>query len=380
MPRKNSNGFGSIRKKLVKGKTYYEARYTDPITHEQRSIGAKSEAECRKKLLNIISSVNMGSYTSPKPITVSEWIDQWLEIKKKREPGTYVNYESVSRLYIKPKLGKAKIQTLRRSHCQDFIDGINKSPKYVHNIAGALSNAMGEAVKREIIHKNPAYNLDLPFVEKKEPVALDGAAQESFTKAVNASEYKNVYLIALHTGARISEVLGLKWSHVNMKTGEVKITGQLERKRRKGDTRKYKDKTKSKDKRELFVPEYVLEYFSNEKKRQAQNKLMSGAKWSNEDGLIFTRMDGTPIPHRTVENHFRKIKESIGHPEITLHTLRKTFVTNEEQAGTDVKTIGSMVGHKSSEITLDIYTAATKEMKREAARRKQASHEKNTPS
>ena len=94
--------------------------------------------------------------------------------------------------------------------------------------------------------------------------------------------------------------------------------------------------------------------------------------------MIFTRSDGSPVPHRTVENHFRKIKESIGHPEITLHTLRKTFVTNEEQAGTDIKTIGSMVGHKSTELTLEVYTAATKEMKRKAAQRKQAAFEKHS--
>lgn len=376
MARKNSNGFGTIRKKIVKGRTYYEARYTDPITHEQRSISATSEGECSKKLLDVLAKINIGTYTTPKPITVSQWIDKWLEIKKKRESGTYTSYESISRLYIKPKLGKAKIQDLRRVHCQEFIDGIDKSPKYVHNIAGVLSNIMTEAVKSELISKNPAFDLDLPRIEKKEPIALDTEAQEAFTAAVNASQYRNVYLIALHTGARISEVIGLKWSNINMKTGEIKVRGQLERKRRKGDIREYKDNTKGKEKREVFVPDYVLAYLKDEKKRQVQNKLLAGNDWSNDDDLVFTRPDGSPVPHRTVENHFRKIKQSIGHPEITLHTLRKTFVTNEEYAGTDIKTIGSMVGHKSSDLTLDVYTAATKEMKREAAARKQAEYEK----
>ena len=376
MARKNSNGFGSIRKKKVKGKIYYEARYTDPITHEQRSIGATTETECRQRLLNTLAKINIGTYTTPKSITLSDWIEKWLEVKKKREPGTYVSYESISRLYIKPKLGKAKLCELRRCHCQEFIDSINKSPKYIHNIAGVLSNILTEAVKSEIISRNPAYNLDLPTIKKREPIALDSTAQEAFTAAVNASEYRNVYLIALHTGARISEVLGLKWANVNMTTGEIKVTGQLERKRRKGDVREYKDTTKGKEIREMYIPNYVLSYLADEKKRQAKNKLMSGTKWNNDDELIFTRMDGSPVPHRTVENHFRKIKQSICHPEITLHTLRKTFITNEEHAGTDIKTIGSIVGHKSSDLTLDVYTAATKEMKREAAARKQAEYEK----
>lgn len=380
MARKNPNGMGTIRKKTVKGRTYYEARYTDPITHEQRSIGATSEEECSKKLLAVLAKITIGTYSTPKPITVNQWIDRWLEIKKKREPGTYVSYESICRLYIKPKLGKAKLQDLRRHHCQDFIDAIDRSPKYVHNIAGVLSSALNEAVKSEIIAKNPAYSLDLPRIAKKEPVAMDAEAQEAFTAAVNASEYRNVYLIALHTGARISEVLGLKWSSVNLKTGEIKIQGQLERKRRKGDNREFKSNTKGKSTREVFVPDYVVGYLLDEKKRQVYLKQNAKDEWFNSEGLIFTRPDGSPVPHRTVENHFRKIKEAIGHPEITLHTLRKTYITNEEQAGTDVKTIGSMVGHRSADLTLDIYTAATREMKREAARRKQEAHDKQISS
>lgn len=374
MARKNSNGFGTIRKRIINGKPYYEARYTDPITHEQRSIGAKTDTECSRKLLDILAKINIGSYTAPKSLTVSEWVDQWLEVKKKKEPGTYVSYESISRLYIKPKLGKAKIQDIRRKHCQDFINSINKSPKYVHNIAGVLSNVFHEAVKSEIIAKNPAFDLDLPTIEKKEPIVMESDLQEQFTKAVMYSTYRNVYLVALHTGARISEVLGLKWAGINMSTGEIRITGQMERIRKKGDTREFKDKTKGKEKREVFVPQYVVDYLRDEKKRQAENKLMSGADWQ-DTGLVFTRKDGTPLPHRTVENNFRKIKNELRHPEITLHTLRKTFVTNEEKAGTDVKTISSMVGHKSMDITLEVYAAATKEMKREAALRKQAEYD-----
>lgn len=379
MARKNSNGHGTIRKKRVKGKVYFEARYTDPVTHQQRSICSTTEAECSRRLLEIISKITTGNFVTPTKKTVGEWMTEWLSKKKDLEAGTYVSYESVNRLYITPQLGRAKLQDLRRSHCQEFIDGLSdKSAKYVHNIAGVLSEALQEACKRELINKNPAADLDLPKVIKKEPIAMESELQRRFVEEVNASRYRNIFLIALHTGARISEVLGLQWKNINMDTGEIWIAGQLERKRTKDSVREVKERTKTKKKRNMFVPAYVVAYLKDERKRQTEMRLKAGRSWQNDSDLVFTRDDGSPMPHRTIENAFVRIRNSLGHPEITLHTLRKTFVTNEERVGTDIKTISSMVGHSASGITLDVYTASTNEMKREAAQRKQRSYEAST--
>ena len=207
---------------------------------------------------------------------------------------------------------------------------------------------------------------------------MDSELQRRFVEEVNASRYRNIFLIALHTGARISEVLGLQWKNINMDTGEIWIAGQLERKRTKDSVREVKERTKTKKKRNMFVPAYVVAYLKDERKRQSEMRLKAGRSWQNDSDLVFTRDDGSPMPHRTIENAFVRIRNSLGHPEITLHTLRKTFVTNEERVGTDIKTISSMVGHSATGITLDVYTASTNEMKREAAQRKQRSYEAST--
>jgi len=375
MARKNSNGHGSIRKKVVNGRVYFEARYWDPIVHKQKSISATTEAECSRKLLETLAKITTGVFVTPKNTTVSAWIDQWLANKKNLEPGTLANYESVCRLYIKPRLGNAKLQDLRRIHCQEFVNGLNKSPKYVHNICGVLSALLQEAVRLELIQKNPASDLEMPRIIRKDPIAMESDLQAAFEREVNKSPYRNVFLLALHTGARISEVLGFQWKNINLKTGEILITGQLERKRTKESTREYKDSTKTKQARNIYVPEYVIAYLRDEKRKQNEHKIRAGSEWHNESGLVFTREDGSPMPHRTIENAFVRIRTRLGHPEITLHTLRKTFITNEERAGTDVKTIASMAGHSTTGITLDVYTASTNEMKRQAAERKQERHE-----
>lgn len=376
MVRKNSNGLGSIRKKVIKGKTYFEGRYTDPLDHRQKSVSATTEAECTRKLREVLSRITTGDYTTPNKITVEAWVTQWLENKKRIEPGTYASYESICRLYIIPRLGRVRLQDLRRPACQAFIDGIDKSPKYVRNIRGVLSAALHDAVKAEIIPKNPAADLDVQTVVKQEPRAMDSELKAAFEAAIKDSPYRNVFLFQINTGTRTSEVLGQRWKDINMRTGEVRITGQLERIRRKGDARTIKDKTKSKKNRSLFLPPFALAYLKDEKRRQNENQLHAGGEWHNDDGLVFTRADGTPIPHRTVEDAFKRIVTKLGHPEFTPHDLRRTFITEEEAAGTDIKTISAIAGHSSTDLTLNTYTASTDEMKRRAAERKQERHTK----
>lgn len=374
---RNANGMGGIRKVVKNGRTYYEGYYTDPITHKQRTVSARTEKECREKLQKRLADITNGVYAPPQRMTVEQWCDNWLERKKASvEAGTYNNYESVLRLYIKPQLGRIQIQELRKMHCQAFIDGINKSGKYVHNIAGVLTGALNDACDNEIIVRNPAENLRLPPEDKKSPIAMDSETQEAFETAIRNSPYKNVFLIALHTGMRISEVLGLQWKGINLHTGEIEISGQLERKRG-GAERKRKNTTKSHKKRTTIAPAFVINILKDERRKQNPRRLEAGEHWQNNTDLVFTRNDGTPVPHRTVEGAFDRIKKSLGHPELTLHVLRKTYITNELIRGTDVKTIGDSVGHSAVSITYERYAASLEETKRAAAERRQADFEKN---
>ena len=184
-------------------------------------------------------------------------------------------------------------------------------------------------------------------------------------------------MVALHTGARISEVLGLQWKNIDLKSGEVKINSQLERKQ--GTTeRALKSTTKSYRDRVTIVPPFVIDFLKDERRRQNEHRLQAGGEWSNPDGLVFTREDGSPLPHRTVEHAFDRIKQRLGHQEITLHTLRKTYITNQVHAGEDIKTIAAAVGHSATDITLTVYTAERREDMQKSADRRQLIHDQNT--
>lgn len=383
MARKAPNGFGSIRKVVKSGKVYFEGRYTDPILHKQKSVSAKTEKECRQKLQEIQSKIFTGQYVTPQKLTLGAYLDEWIENRVNLEESTRKLYAQSIRLYIKPIIGNIKLQELRYTHCQEMVRKLTSDPgrkkplsaKSVYNIAGTLSKALADAVRAEMISTNPAANLDLPRVEKTPPKVMESAEQAVFLEAIRKTPYERIFLFALYTGARISEVLGLQWKNINKKTGEIRIDKQLGRKNREADSRELKG-TKTHKARTIIVPPYVLDILKAQDIQQKEWRLKAGPLWRNDDGLVFTREDGSPMPHTTIANSFKRIAREIGRGDLSFHSLRHTFVTDELRNGTDVKTVSEMAGHSTVTVTLDVYAAATNEMKEAAAKRRQEAHER----
>ena len=119
----------------------------------------------------------------------------------------------------------------------------------------------------------------------------------------------------------------------------------------------------------------MLELLKAQKVQQNEWRLKAGQYWQNHDGLVFTREDGSPIPHNSVSNSFKRIVTRIGRPDLSFHSLRHTFATDELASGTDVKTVSETLGHATATMTLDVYAAATTEMKQAAAQRRQEAYE-----
>lgn len=167
----------------------------------------------------------------------------------------------------------------------------------------------------------------------------------------------------------------MQWKNINMKTGEICIDKQLNRKKGEVLARELKS-TKNHKSRVIIVPRYVLDILKAQDIYQKEMKLKAGECWKNADGLVFTREDGSPVPHNTIANSFKRIAERIGRPDLSFHSLRHTFITDEIRSGTDVKTVSEMAGHSTIAVTMDVYAAATNEMKEAAANRRQEAHEK----
>ena len=319
-----------------------------------------------------------GTWAAPSDMTVGDWITTWLESRRRGpqaiQPGTWAKYEANCRVHILPSLGRVRLHKLTRAMCQQFINKLECAPKTVRNIAGTLTKALNDAFDAELIPRNPAEHLRLPGIVHKPPVVMDTDTERMFEAEFKKSPYGNIYAFALGSGMRISEVLGLRWRDVDMQTGEVRVNGQLERSYNGADRRR-KDTTKTHRDRAPIMPPYVIDILKAERTRQTERRLLAGEMWNNPDGFVFTREDGSPMPHRTVEHAFGRIAERLGHPEVTLHCLRRTNITDRVHDGDDVKVIADAVGHSSIAMTLGTYTGTRPEDLRRSADRQQRRHD-----
>lgn len=380
-----ANGQGSLLVTTKNGVEYYSIRYTDPVTGKQTAKGtsARTKTEARARFDAIKAAMTMGTFVPVNDMTVSQCLDGWLKHRKADiEPSTYSQYEIAVRLHIEPYFGKMRVRDLRHMHCQNFVDELrNKdmNPAYIRNIVTVLHAALDKAVMDGIISINPAQKLTLPKVKRKEPVTMDDETQEAFLRAVEGTPYQNVFLCALYTGSRPSEALGVRWKDIDKKTGEITISGQLARQTAQTQ-RGRKNDTKGHKTRSVFVPLFVIEtVFKEERHRQNENRLkaiQAGGEWKNEDDFVFTREDGSPLPHRTIEHAFSRIAQKIGHPELTPHALRRTYISDLVADGVDPKTISDTVGHSAVSITLEVYAAARRKNKQAIAEKQQAEYEK----
>ena len=383
MGKRAPNGFGSIRKVQKNGKFYWEGRYTDPILHKQQYVSGTTYKICVQKLREKQAKIFTGQYVPPQRQTLGAYLDTWLESRVNLEPTTKVVYERCIRLYIKPHLGRIKLQELRRTHCQQMIHQIANDPKRkkqltagtIRNISRTLCKALADAKRSDLIGNNPASELELPRMEKKPPKVLQSAEQIEFLKTIQGSPYEQLYKFALFTGVRISEALGLQWKNIDMQSGEILIDKQLTRKTGNSVERKLKG-TKNHVHRTIIAPPYVLDVLRVQSVRQKEMRLKAGPLWQNTDGLVFCKEDGLPLPHNTITKNFKSVAQKLGRPELCFHDLRHTYVTDSLKAGVDIKTVSALAGHSSIVITADTYAAASIEMKQSAADRRQAEYEK----
>jgi integrase len=229
---------------------------------------------------------------------------------------------------------------------------------------------LDDAKRLELIATNPADAVELPKAVKKEIKVILDDDQNAFTEAIRGHALENLFVVAMHTGARMSEVLGMTWKNIKLDNGEIKINAQLQRARTE-DMKRTLVSTKTNNHRTVIVPQFVVDALRDEKRKQAERRIRAGELWDNDLGLVFTREDGSPIPHTTVSNAFKRITTSIGRPDLSFHALRHTYATEEIASGTDPKTVASTLGHSTVQMTMDVYATAVSETKKASAERRQ---------
>ena len=406
--KRGAQGDGNLRRKTVirngVSYEYWEARVTtgyDPKTgrQKQRSFLGKTQKEALQKKQAALVALNSHEYLEPSNMTLGKWLEDWEQsCLNGVKPSTRLNYSQHIRNHILPALGSRKLQKLSGMDIQRFYNEILEkggkkrlhdeegrilkkdgkpvyepaplSAKTVKNIHGVLHKALEKAVQSGYIRTNPADNCELSRVEKKEIRPLDSEDIARFMEAVQDHPFRALFLTTLFTGLRRGEVCGLRWDCVDLEHGTITINKQLQN--IPGQPGAYRlVSTKNGKSRTLKASRFVVNLLRQQKAEQEKMKRLVGAMWHDE-GYVFCDAMGRHLSPSTVYHNFKRIANDIGVPDARLHDLRHSYAVASLQAGDDIKTIQSNLGHHTASFTLDVYGHVTAQMQQASADRMDA--------
>lgn len=377
MAKKGAKGGGTIRKKTVtrggREYVYWESRITtgrDPGTGKQiqRSFTGKTQKEVREKMQAAAVEVNQGTYTAPQRMTTGQWLDIWQrDYLGPLKPATVTNYARNIKNYIRPRLGAVRLANLRPHDVQEFVNGLELSPASVKLAYQVLHTALEKAVDLDYIPRNPAARCQLPRLEQKEICPLDDEQSAALLAAAKGGELEHLISVALFTGMRLSELLGLTWDAVDFQHGTINVNKQLTQTSHRAAG--LFQSPKSGKARTIAPAPIVFKALKHQRARQAELRLRAGPMWENPHGLVFTKETGGPLSLQRVEEKFAIARSAAGLEGFHFHSLRHTYAVNAIRAGDDIKTIQGNLGHATAAFTLDRYGHFTERMKQDSAAR-----------
>ena len=331
MPKRRANGEGNIRKRKD-GR--WEGRYTvgrDPETGKAiiKNVLGKTQAEVKEKLKKAIEE-NVGvDYGRAKTYTVGNWLEVWYEnyAKIKMRPSTYLTYHGYIENHIKPQLGKIPLNDLTTLHLQQFYKKLlaegrverieaQKQPKglsakTVRNIHQIISSALKLAVEQRLIARNPADGCALPKAEHKEMQTLPVEQLTSFLREAKDSGVFALYYIDLTTGLRRGELLGLKWSDIDLEKGDLRVQRQIGR--IDGKIIEMPLKTKN-------------AYRTLPLSADAIDVLMQQRRKTGNSEWVFPSPTGGPMSPDSVLHMLHRVLKRAGLPKVRFHDLRHPYV------------------------------------------------------
>jgi integrase len=298
--------------------------------------------------------------------TLNHYVDSWLKLcaTPRLRAKSLKNYEGLLRRYVRPQLGSKALTAISALDIQmlyqDMLTrGLSaRSIRYTHAV---LRSALKQATRWNLILANPADSVDLPRQDRT-PIRLWTVEQARiFVNAIGGHPYEALFAIALTTGMRPSEYLGLTWNDVDLARGTVSVSHTLEW--YKGGWR-LADTKRSQSRRVVKLQAWVVALL--------RERVLNEQKGFG-DRLLFRAHRGGPIREpRLVQDHFKPLLRSTELPEIRLYDLRHTAATISLAAGVSPKVISEQLGHASVAFTLDVYSHVLLHMQDEAAEKVQA--------
>lgn len=360
---KRANGEGSIHQRR-------DGRWCASLSigrGKRKHFLGKTREQVAKQLTRALKDRDDGLPPISERQTVGQFLHGWLEATRPSiRERTWVRYEQYVRLHAEPALGKVALPRLAPQHLQRlYADRLaaGSSPTTVHHLHAMLHRALKQAMRWNLVQRNVAELVDPPRVHRFEIAPLSPEQARKLLEAAAGDRLEALYVLALTTGMREGELLGLKWRDVDLAAGAVEVRGSLQRVA--SGLVVAEPKTKHSQRR-IGLTQVAVSALRQHKTHQAEERLRLGGAWQSTD-LVFVDEVGSPIDAtRFLRQSFAPLLKRAGLPKVRFHDLRHSAATLLLGRGIHPKIVAEMLGHSQIGITLDLYSHVTPTIQRDA--------------
>lgn len=382
MAGRRANHEGSIYQRESDGK--WCASVTLP-GGQRKVIYGRTREEVSRKLIKLLGSVQDGQpVRTDERLTVGAYLDRWLEeaVQPRVRRRTYDFYEGHVRLYLKPPLGRVRLTQLTVLQVQAMLNGLQDrvSPRTVQYARATLRTALNRAIKWGLLARNVAALADPPAAPRHEiePLSVD-EARTLLAAAVrprpgllgeHGHRLAHLLVVALSTGLRSGELLGLRWGDVDLERGALSVRASLERLPRRTrpqeaqgaeDAWRLTAPKSDRARRTLPLTMGARAALVAQKRAVTRMRVLCGPRWCEQPGgerggFVFPSTVGTPLSHRNVYREYQALLAEAGLPPKRFHDLRHTCASFLQASGADLRTVMAVLGHSQISHTADTYT------------------------
>jgi integrase len=359
--KRRGNGGGTVYPRKNKdGKVIgYRGSYFTP-DGKRRYVSGKTKTEAQRALRKATADRDVGMVFDAGSITLGEYLERWLStsVRGTVRRSTYVRYEGLVRNHINPSIGRMKLKGLTPTHVRSLyrkkLDS-GLAPRSVNYIHVTLHKALEQAVLDGLVPRNVSEGVKAPQVREEEIKPLSPTQVRALLAAAREDRLEGLYVLAIHTGLRQGELLGLKWTDIDFNSGTLSVQRSLDA------DGTFNPPKRNKSRRTVKLTLQAMDALRLHRKRQNEERLKA-AKWEDHS-LVFPNRAGKPMDHNNL--YHRDFKSLLKRAQLwsedkdkrfTFHSLRHTCATLLLSKNVNPKIVQEMLGHATITQTMDTYS------------------------
>ncbi|MCF6409013.1 tyrosine-type recombinase/integrase [Pseudalkalibacillus salsuginis] len=346
-----------------------------------KTVKCKTKSEAKKELAKFITEVEAGEYIAPEKMKFAAFIIEWEKkyAEKHLSPATITSYRTHLKNRIIPYFGHKNLSQIKPIDIVNFLEHLQEEGQRQDGKSGVLSsssveynhrilrNIFSRAVEWQLIKKSPVETVKKPKrIQKETSVFSQKEATEVFTHLRKEKPmWRIMVILALTTGMRRGELLGLEWKNVDLEKGTIQIKQTLTYTNKQHIVKEPKTKNSI---RMVSLPASLIEALKTYKHFTNKERMKAGDHWEGGNYyFLFSSWHGKPLHPSSVTTWWKRFINKNNLRYIRFHDLRHTSATLLINQGVHAKTISSRLGHADIRTTMNIYGHALQEADQEAA-------------